>query len=472
MIFSSLSFIFRFLPVFLLIYIISPKIGKNFVLLVGSLIFYALGEPVYVFLMMGSILFNYLMAIGITHFEENPGAKKILITSAVFYNVGLLVFFKYVPFVVRTFNDITGLKLTLTELTLPIGISFFTFQSLSYVVDVYRGTIACEDNIIDLGAYLGMFPMLMSGPIVMYRNILDTIKNPDARVRLHSFEEGIRLFTLGLGSKVLVADRLGQLWNTMSEVGYSQLSTPAAWIGIVAYTLQIYFDFNGYTLMAVGIGRMLGFEFPRNFNQPYTAVTVSDFWKRWHITLTSFFREYVYIPLGGNRAGLLKMFRNMLVVWLLTGLWHGADWNFIIWGVYYFVFIAIERLIKISPLGKLNINRFFVVTIPFRIYTLIVVMVGWAIFAINNLGELWAYIMRLFAPAFDLSIEGMGIESFTWFMYIWIAVGVLLATPLFKKLYEKIEKTPIGAILLMVIFWTSVVQLVDGAYNPFIYFRF
>ncbi len=467
---------FRFLPAILILYMLAPAKLKNTVLLIGSLIFYSLGEPLYVFLMILSILLNYLFARGVA--GEKSFKTRFLLFLMAFYNIGVLLVFKYGSFIAKNIGLALGREIGFPELSLPLGISFYTFQIMSYVVDVYRGEVEAETNIIDLGAYLCMFPQLVAGPIVKYKAVRDVLKMTRERVHMPEFEEGLRLFTIGLGSKVLLANRFGQVWDTMSEIGYGYLSTPAAWIGVVCYTLQIYFDFNGYSLMAVGLGNMLGFDLPRNFNHPYTAGSVSDFWRRWHITLTDFFREYVYIPLGGNREGAFKTYRNMLIVWLITGFWHGADWNFIIWGLYYFVFLFLERI----TIGKKGILRGLLDKMPKFLrfifgffghgYTLFVVVVGWAIFAVTDLGDLYAYFTRLFAPAFGLTDAGIGLDSFTWVMYVWIAVGALFSTPALVKIYEKHKRNVLTVLVLLAIFWGSIVQLTFSVYNPFLYFRF
>jgi len=477
MLFSSLGFLFRFLPIFLIIYFLVPTKAKNFVLFFGSLIFYGIGEPVFVLLMLLCIFVNYKVSLAIQELGRTDKKRTTIFVLSIIYNVGLLLFFKYGQFLCGIFNDITGAGLELPECSLPLGISFYTFQIISYVADVYRGDTRAETSFIDLGAYLAMFPQLIAGPIVVYKKVNSALKAPGARHSLADFEQGLFTFTIGLGSKVLLANRFGQIWDSLSEIGYANVSMYTAWIGILAYTLQIYFDFNGYSLMAIGMGRMLGFEFPQNFNHPYAASSVTDFWKRWHISLTNFFREYIYIPMGGNRKGAIRTYLNMLIVWAITGFWHGADWNFILWGLYYFVFLAVERLLVNRKTGwlkglmeKLDSNKVtknirFVLS---HVYTKVVILAGWAIFAISDLDSLKAFIVRMFVP----SADGVAIAGFENFMYIWFAVGIIFATPVFAKLYDKYKKTPIGALVLLVIFWASVAQLTDSAYNPFLYFRF
>lgn len=479
MLFSSLIFIFRFLPLFLITYFIVPAKLKNAVLLIGSLLFYAFGEPVYVLLMMLSIVVNYFLARVLYTKAEGVFVRRFMLIMAVLYNVGLLIAFKYTGFFISIFEDISGVKVAFSSPALPLGISFYTFQILSYVIDVYKNEIEAERNIIDLGAYLCLFPQLIAGPIVVYRDVREQLKKPKLRISMQGFDEGIKLFTIGLASKVLFANRFGQVWDSMAEMGYENLATGAAWIGAIAYTLQIYFDFNGYSLMAVGLGKMLGFDFPRNFNQPYTAVNITDFWGRWHMTLTSFFREYIYIPLGGNRAGRFKTYRNMFIVWMITGFWHGAGWNFILWGLYYFIFLLAERVLigkKDGIFRKLaqTENRFLriIFSIFGHCYALIIIVTGWVIFAVEDISEIGSYLIRMFAPLFGSSIDGYFVNNLGAVMFVWIAIGAVFSTPVFVGVYEKYKKNPIVAIVLLAVFWTCISQLVDGSYNPFLYFRF
>lgn len=459
MIFSSLVFIFRFLPVFFLIYLLSPPKFRNTVLLLGSLFFYAWGEPRFAFLILLSIFVNYFLARGISHFDQNQKMRIFFLIIACIYNIGQLLFFKYSNFFVDNFCTLTGMKSNFPKIVLPLGISFYTFQILSYEIDVYRRKVACESSIIDLGTYLCMFPQLIAGPIVVYKSVSMRLKQPESRITTGRLEEGIRVFILGLGSKVLLANNFGQIWDSVSGASFDTISTATAWIGIAAYTLQIFFDFNGYSLMAIGLGKMLGFQFPQNFRFPYSAASVTDFWKRWHITLTSWFREYVYIPLGGNRKGKIRMYLNMLIVWLITGFWHGAGWNFILWGLYYFVLLSIERMFFLKILERSNVLS--------RIYTLVAVMSGWVIFALSNLSEIGLYFSRMFIP--HGGTEYMQYISEYWILFI---LGIIFSTPLLLGWYQKYKKKFSVTVLLLVIFWASVVSLVDSVYNPFLYFRF
>jgi len=371
----------------------------------------------------------------------------------------MLLVFKYTDFFIANANSLFNLTITPLELTLPLGISFYTFQSMSYTIDVYRGDVAVEPSFIDFGAYVVMFPQLIAGPIVMYRDVAAELKILD-RVNLPAIEEGIALFIFGLGKKVLIANNIGALWNEISTLGYENISTPLAWLGIVAFALQIYFDFSGYSLMGIGMGKMLGFEFPDNFNLPYISKSITEFWRRWHMTLGSWFREYVYIPMGGNRLGLKRQILNLFFVWFLTGFWHGANWNFIIWGLYYFALIAIEKLWLGNILKKNNIFA--------HAYTLIAVLIGWVLFAIVDIPQIAVFLNRLFIPQGGISalyyVRNYGIA---------ILVGIVMSTNFPLWVYEKIRKNKLVLIaLLSIIMVTTVAYLVDSTYNPFLYFRF
>lgn len=456
MVFSSLSFVLRFMPAFFILYYLTPARWRNFVLLLGSIIFYALGEPKYVLLVLLSVAINFGIAKWIGPVSR-PGRRGLKLALGIILDVSVLIFFKYEAFLAGTANDLLHLRFPVLQLALPLGISFYTFQIMSYIIDVYRGKCNPDRSIVDLGAYIMMFPQLIAGPIVVYGKVALSLKA--RRISLGNLERGLKTFILGLGSKVLLANRFGVLWSATQTVGFDSLTTADAWIGIAAYTLQIYFDFNGYSLMAIGLGEMLGFRFPVNFNQPYIAKTVSDFWKRWHITLTSWFREYVYIPLGGNRKGALRTYVNLLIVWFITGFWHGAGWNFILWGLYYFVLTSIERLFL-----QRILNRFFVLS---RAYTMVAVVCGWVLFASPDLSSALVYLGRMFSfregvLLYDAPVE-MGLLFFA---------GVLLSTPVFKRWYEKQKDRLLGLVLLFGVFWASLVSLVDSAYNPFLYFRF
>ena len=457
MVFSSLIFIFRFLPVFLLVYYLVPEYWKNTVLLIGSIVFYAFGEPVYVILIICSVLINYLLARGIGSSGSNA-LRVFLLLVDITFDLGLLAFFKYLGFIIENINLLGGYSFKVPEIALPLGISFFTFQILSYVIDVYRKRIPFDRSLIDLGTYILMFPQLIAGPIVTYTEVALDLKSRQRK--LADMEAGLKPFIIGLSMKVLLANNLGTIWDNVGTAGYENISTPYAWIGAAAYTLQIYFDFAGYSLMAIGLGRMLGFTLPENFDHPYAAVSIRDFWGRWHMTLTNWFREYVYIPMGGNRRGRFRTYVNLLVVWFITGLWHGAAWNFVLWGLYYFCLIVLERLF----LGKLlrKFPRFFG-----WLYSMLAVTIGWVLFAVNGLEEFEVYIMRMFGGymAYDFMDHIISVS-------VLLVSGVFFATPLFSMIYEKIKNGIPGLILHLVLFWASITALVDAAYNPFLYFRF
>ncbi|MEG1783098.1 MAG: MBOAT family O-acyltransferase, partial [Oscillospiraceae bacterium] len=330
MIFSNIFFIFRFLPLCLLLYYIVPYKFKNLVITVFSLVFYSWGEVKYFPIMMSCIIVNFVISQFIEGNREKKGFTKFLFIASVVFNLGMLFFFKYADFFIRNINAFSGMNLPLFKLALPLGISFYTFQTMSYTIDVYTGKVKAETSIINFSAFVTMFPQLIAGPIVKYTDINDKINTMEGRITLADINEGIKLFIFGLGKKVLIANNVGALWTDIEALGFANVSTPLAWLGIIAYSLQIYFDFSGYSLMAIGLGKMLGFDFPANFNLPYISKSITEFWRRWHMTLSGWFKEYVYIPLGGNRKGLKRQLFNMLIVWFLTGFWHGADWNFML----------------------------------------------------------------------------------------------------------------------------------------------
>ena len=443
-VFSSFDFIFRFFPVFLILYYLVPLKYRNGVLFLGSLVFYALGEPVYVGLLFLSALVNFLLAGRI---PRKDGNRSRLVTAAgILYNIGILAAFKYTPF-----------------LTLPIGISFYTFQAVSYLLDVYRGVLEPEKRFDRFATYLCMFPQLTAGPLVGYEQMQGQLLARSYSPRM--VEKGLRTFVLGLASKVLLANRLGLLWNEIQTIGFKSISTPMAWLGAFTFSLEIYFDFLGYSLMAVGIGRMLGFYLPKNFHQPYLAKSVTEFYRRWHMTLGAWFRRYVYIPLGGNREGTWKTCRNLLAVWLLTGIWHGAGWNFLLWGGILGLLIILEKLIWQKWLEKSHVLC--------RLYIWFVIPLSWMLFAITDLQELGIYLGRMFglggAFACANSADFVRIIRDCWPL---LALGFLFCTPLPGKLYRLIKNRFIEAVVLLLVFWLCIYFLyVEGA-NPFLYYRF
>lgn len=480
MVFSSLSFIFIFLPVFLVLYYCVPQSFQNAVLFAGSLIFYALGEPFYLFLILCSVLVNYIIGIslekcdcinGNTKYKRHTVLRKFIFLLSMIYNFGMLVFFKYTNFFIDNINALLELyhisPLGRLSIDLPLGISFYTFQVVSYVTDVYKRKIKPEHSITDLGAYICMFPQLIAGPIIVYSDIKSELKSRN--ISIYNIDRGLKTFIIGLGYKVLIANRIGTLWNEVCTLGYEGISTPLAWMGAFAYSMQLYFDFCGYSVMAVGLGTMLGFTIPSNFDTPYMARSVTDFWRRWHITLGAWIREYIYIPLGGNRRGSTRTVFNLLAAWLFTGLWHGAAWNFILWGLFIFVLQVTEKKLT---LGFLNRDGVFS-RIVSHIYILFYILISWSIFAITDLEQLGMFLGRLF-PFFG---AGRTLNARDFIMYlsdyaILIVISIIFATGIPEKLYRKISNSVLGILIALVIFWCSVYFLSLGANNPFLYFRF
>lgn len=458
MVFSSILFLFKFMGIAFLLYYISPKKLKNFTLFILSLIFYSWGEPKYFPIMIASVAVDYIAGMGITHYRNNKTACRLFLTMSMVFNLGMLFFFKYTNFFVENINAIFGLTIPALSITLPLGISFYTFQTMSYTIDVYRGKVEAEKNIINFAAFVVLFPQLIAGPIVKYTDISKELK--ERTINLYQIEDGIRLFIMGVGSKVLIANSIGMLWDSVKALGFENISTPLAWLGVLGFAFQIYFDFSGYSLMAIGLGKMLGFNFPQNFNYPYISKSATEFWRRWHITLGSWFREYVYIPLGGNRKGNARLLLNIFIVWFATGFWHGASWNFIIWGLYFGVLLVIEKFFYLKYLEKSKVIS--------RIYLIFVVLVSWAIFAVTNMGELSTLLAKMFA--FDFKLD--------WVFYlrnyaVTIIFAVFFSTPATKKIYDKLgNHNIITIVFLSFVFFVSVAYLVDASYNPFLYFRF
>ncbi|MCQ2968895.1 MAG: MBOAT family protein, partial [Clostridium sp.] len=434
------------------------KLYKNFCLLIFSLLFYSWGEPKYIILMITSILVDYCISQRICREDGNRSRQKILLATSIIFNIGMLFIFKYYNFITENINYIFKCNIPLSSMTLPIGISFYTFQTLSYTIDVYTGKIKPEKNIINFASFVTMFPQLIAGPIVKYTDIKENLIHRKNDWKL--VEEGIEDFIVGLGKKVLLANNFGMLWEEAQAIGFVNISTPMAWLSLLAFSLQIYYDFSGYSTMAIGLGKMLGFIFPKNFNYPYISRSISEFWRRWHITLGSWFKEYIYIPIGGNRKGIKHTFFNLLVVWFLTGLWHGAELNFILWGLYFFVLISLEKLILGKYLNKHNIFS--------HIYTIFMLLVGWAVFAITDLNSLKIFINKLFI--FKYNTE--------WIYYmqnylIIIIIGIICCTPVISSIWNRLkEKKYICTLILIVIFIICIGYLVDASYNPFLYFRF
>ena len=457
MVFSSLLFLFWFIPIFFIIYYIAPARFKNVVLFAGSIVFYAWGEPEYLLLIAVSIIVNYAGGRLIEHFEDKGAARKITFIATMVFDFGMLMIFKYTNFFVENINRISGAGLPEVDITLPLGISFYTFQIASYVIDLYRREIKCEHNILNLATYLVMFPQLIAGPIVVYSQVSAELGK--RRVTPDDIEDGLATFIIGLGSKVLIANNCGALWDDIGTIGYEEASMGLCWLGVIAYTLQIFFDFNGYSLMAIGLGRMLGFNIPKNFDYPYISKSITEFWRRWHMTLSGWFRDYVYIPLGGNRKGTVRTYVNLFIVWFLTGFWHGAGWNFILWGLFFFVILVLEKQFYMTFLKKHPIFA--------RTYALLLIGLSWMIFAITDIGQLGVFFTRL--VSFDFA------DDVIYYLRNYGAVliiGCIFSTPLFRNVYYKYKKKPVGVIALLAIFIVSVCYLADASFNPFLYFRF
>lgn len=473
MIFSSLLFLFRFLPAVLVVYYIVPSGLRNLVLLLFSLLFYAWGEPVYIILMIVSILVSYTGGIIVDSQKKrgNQGAAKTALILSSVISLSLLGFFKYADFAIRTVNGLTGMDFELLHLALPIGISFYTFQTMSYTIDVYRGEAQVQKNLISFGAYVTMFPQLIAGPIVTYRTIDRQLRS--RKETSEQFALGVHRFMTGLGKKVLLANNAGALWNTIQSMTYGELPVLTAWMGLASYTFQLYFDFSAYSDMAIGLGHMFGFRFLENFNYPYISKSITEFWRRWHISLGTWFRDYVYIPLGGNRAGTLRHIRNIFVVWLLTGFWHGADWNFVIWGIYYGVLLLIEKFFLGKYLKKLP-------SVFQHIYCMFFVMIGWNLFVFDDMGRGLSFMRALFGGYG----QGFFNQETLYLLYnnmILLIILLVGSTQLPKKAGERLCRMLAGhdAAVIVVrnvfyaaIFLLSVAWLVDASFNPFLYFRF
>lgn len=450
MVFSSFEFLFRFLPVFLIIYYITPPKLKNFILFAGSIAFYAMGEVRYLPLLMACVLVNYLLArFMYRDSTEGRGTRqKVLLILALLYDFGVLFFFKYSGFAQG----------------LPLGISFYTFQIVAYMADVYRGKVPAEKSFVSLGTYLTMFPQLVAGPIVNYSDVRMALGR--RRMSFEQFEEGIKLLILGLAAKVIIADRIGMLWNNIQGIGFDSISTKLAWMGAFAYSIQLYFDFSGYSMMARGLGKMLGFEIPINFRHPYMSKSISEFWRRWHITLGRWFREYVYIPLGGNKKGKVRTFFNLFVVWSLTALWHGADYNYLIWGGSLLLFLGIEKLFLLGVLERSMILG--------HVYVLFFTPLTWVAFAVTDVRQLGIYFTRLF-PFFGESASPVNQLDYVKYISDFVPLfllGILFSTPIPSALYRVFGKKWIGSIVVMSIFVLCMYYMAVSTNNPFMYFNF
>ena len=468
MVFSSLEFMFLYFPVVLLLYFVTPLKWRNVTLFVTSLIFYGWGEPMYVFLMLATITVDYFFGWMVGKYREsNRKRARAYMIAAIVINLAILGFFKYANLVVDTITALTGVTLTHIDVPLPVGISFYTFQALSYVIDVYRMDANAQRNYTAFGTYVTLFPQLIAGPIVRYQDVDDQLRS-----RTHSMERfasGVRTLAAGMGKKVLLANAAGEIWTRISEA--PETTVAAAWLGIIMYTFQIYFDFSGYSDMAIGLGKMMGFSFRENFYYPYMANSVTDFWRRWHISLSTWFREYVYIPLGGNRRGRGRQIFNLLAVWFLTGLWHGASWNFVAWGLYYFVLLMLEKTFLLKLLDKLP-------KFVGHVYTLITVVFGWLLFVFTDFAAGMRYLATMFGGGSATGfIDAGGVFDWTSSLIL-LVILVIASTPypkkLLYKLWEKYDAPvrAVTAVLCLAVFFIALAYLVNSSYNPFLYYRF
>lgn len=467
MVFSSLTFLYFFLPIVLALYFAVPKKAKNIVLFISGFIFYAWGEPFYIIIMIISTLIDYTAGRFMDKYDDREKMRTVFLLVSVIMNLSLLAVFKYSSFFITNINLLFGTSFTDPNLPLPIGISFYTFQSMSYTIDLYMRNIKVQKNIINFTSYVTLFPQLVAGPIVRYEDVANEIDH--RTITSSKIAEGIGIFVKGLGKKVILANNIGLVWAQVKAMGYDNISVATAWIGILAFTFQIYYDFSGYSDMAIGLGKMFGFNFPQNFNYPYVSKSISEFWRRWHITLGSWFRSYVYIPLGGNRKGLPRTVINLLIVWVLTGFWHGASWNFVFWGLYFGILIIIERLGWGKVLAKLP-------AIVSRLYTFILVVIGWVFFDIDGMKPAFNYLKAMFGS------NGVVIDTTAKYLIgtslLIFVICIIASTEIIKKIYTKLNSLdgnviqyaiPVFQLIIMLI---STAFLVNATYNPFIYFRF
>ncbi|MBD9069505.1 MAG: MBOAT family protein [Dorea longicatena] len=468
MLFSSIVFLFTFLPAVMILYYLLPVRFRNVILLLASLVFYAWGEPVYLFLMLLSILFNYFSGLDIArNLQDKRAAKRSLVFNLII-NLAVLGFFKYEGFVLDTLNGILPVHISYHALPLPIGISFYTFQILSYIIDVYRGNVKVQTNLPNFALYVTMFPQLIAGPIVQYADVDEQLASRE--VSWTKFGEGSMYFIRGLAKKVLLANTSGMIFTEVSGLAKGNIAVVTAWLGAFAYMFQIYFDFSGYSDMAIGLGKMFGFEFNMNFNYPYVSKSITEFWRRWHISLSSWFRDYVYIPLGGNRVSKIKHIRNLLIVWFLTGLWHGAAWNFVAWGLYYGVILIIEKYFLSPVLDRLpDVVR--------HIYSIVLVVIGWVLFFSSSFGQAADYIRVMFGAGAHGFADRESMYLLTSNLILWLIL-IFGSTPLVHFRYEhmlrskKWNTTIINSVVYAALFIVCIAYLVTETYNPFLYFRF
>lgn len=467
MVFSSAVFLFGFLPILLILYFVAKDKYKNYVLLLFSLIFYGFGGPKLLVLMLAVVLVDYICAV-ILDKTKSQKKRKLIITGTIILNILVLYVFKYLGFSIDIINRLAKLNIPVPEITLPIGISFYTFQSMSYVIDVYRREVKAERNPLKVLLYVSMFPQLVAGPIVRYKTVAEEINN--RKITLQDFTLGLERFILGLFKKLVIANNTGKLADNI--YGLDILTTPLAWLGAISYALQIFFDFSAYSDMAIGLGKMLGFNFDENFNYPYISKSITEFWRRWHISLSTWFRDYIYIPLGGNKKGIIRQIINLFIVWSLTGLWHGAAVNFWIWGIYYFIFLILEKFVLKKIFKKLP-NWLL------HVYTLLIVIVGWVIFKLEGISNILKTLKVMFVPTItDTTMAQLKIYFESYWLYL--VLGIVFSTPIFIKLKEclftkfnkNIVVTSMYYLFLIGVFVLDIIFLSQATYNPFIYFRF
>ncbi len=469
MLFSSMTFIFIFLPIVLLLYLTSKKELHNPILLIASIIFYAWGEPKYLAIMLFTILINYFGAIAI---DKCSKYKKLLLYTTILANLGFLIYFKYFNFLITNCNNIFHSQINALDIVMPIGISFYTFQALSYVVDVYRGECKVQKDIYKLALYICLFPQLIAGPIVKYHDIAEQIESRE--VNFEKVNLGVKRFIIGLSKKMLIANTMGAIADKIFIQDPHTFSHGIAWIGSIAYSLQLYFDFSGYSDMAIGLGLIFGFKFLENFNYPYISKSITEFWRRWHISLSTWFKQYAYIPLGGNRVGKIKTLRNLGIVFLLTGIWHGAAWNFVIWGIWHGIFIIIEKIINIKEFEQVH-TQWWVKFLQ-HIYCIFIFLIGWVMFRADSMSYAWQYILNMFG-LLKIQTENISyglsyyVETFEIIIFI---TAIICSIPIFGRILEvknKFGKTCINLWLLL-LFIFSAATIASNTYNPFIYFRF
>ncbi len=463
MVFSSVVFLFYYLPVVLAVYYLVPARFRNLWLFAVNLVFYGWGEPVYILLMLFSICLNYVSGRLIAAYgqERKKSARTVLIVNTAL-NLTMLVIFKYADLIIGTVDRLFGASIPLPHLALPIGISFYTFQTMSYPIDIYRGDAKVQKDFISFGTFVALFPQLIAGPIVRYKDISEQLE--DRTLTVQRFSSGVRRFVVGLGKKVLIANNIGALWDIYATK--TALTTAGAWLGAAAFSLQLYFDFSGYSDMAIGLGRMLGFEFLENFDYPYISKSITEFWRRWHISLGTWFRDYLYIPLGGNRRGLPRQLLNILIVWALTGLWHGANWTFLLWGLYYAVFLLIEKMFLLKFVQNSSVFG--------RIYTILVVVFGWMLFQLDNVADVARYWAAMVGASRTGFISPEDIFNAKAYLII-LVTAAAAATPLLKNLYARVSprvRSVLTPVLIGLVLVISTAYMVDATYNPFLYFRF